>query len=60
MPTLGAKDAPKMGHPDFWNCLDLGHPPEDGQNFCESLGDEDTPWWYIKIDPGARVAFRLG
>jgi hypothetical protein len=21
------KNAPKMGHPDFWNCLDLGHPP---------------------------------
>jgi hypothetical protein len=33
---------------------------EDGQEFCENLGDEDTPWWYIKIDPDARVAFRLG
>ena len=26
MPTLGAKDAPKMGHPDFWNFLDVGPP----------------------------------
>jgi hypothetical protein len=25
MPTLGAKNAPKMGHPDFWNFLELGH-----------------------------------
>jgi hypothetical protein len=33
MPTLGAKDAPKMGHlghPDFWAGLDMatGHGPE--------------------------------
>ncbi len=27
MPTLGAKDAPKMGHPDYFKRLDLGHLP---------------------------------
>ncbi len=27
MPTLGAKDAPKMGHPDYFKRLDVGHPP---------------------------------
>src|SRR5436309_5822078 len=27
MPTLGAKDAPKMGAPRLQTVLDLGHPP---------------------------------
>jgi hypothetical protein len=27
MPTLGAKNAPKMGRPSFQSGLDLGHPP---------------------------------
>ncbi len=30
MPTLGAKNAPKMGHSSLQPGLDLGHTPEDG------------------------------
>jgi len=31
MTTLGAKEAPKMGHPRFLEFLDLGHPPNGSQ-----------------------------
>ena len=27
MPTLGPKYVPKIGHPDYFDGLDAGHPP---------------------------------
>jgi hypothetical protein len=31
MPTLGAKNAPKMGHPDYFDWLDVGLLPNGSQ-----------------------------